>query len=276
MSRLKCRLIVDPPAAGCWNMAVDQALLELAQVPVLRLYRWATPTLTLGYFQSLRDRRQHESSLDCPVWRRSTGGGAIVHDQELTYSLILPANEVHGSSADYYERVHGVAASILSERGQMALLHPVRPGFDGSESGDMPAESATKHRTGKSASEPFLCFQRRASGDLILWVPSETGPSGTGHKILGSAQRKRDGAILQHGSILLRRSEQAPELSGINDFLSPERRWDFAEFGEQFADRVLASFGWTKQPSQLSDAEAELAQRFQRERFSKADWTGMR
>lgn len=256
-------------------MAVDQALLELATEPVLRLYRWATPTLTLGYFQPASDRQRHEPSLGCPLLRRSTGGGAIVHDEELTYSLILPAKDVVATSADYYDRVHRVAAEILAERGQVALLHPVRPPGLEVEGDEITGRTADRRELVKSRSEPFLCFQRRADGDLILW-PTESVASGHGHKILGSAQRKRDGAVLQHGSILFLRSEQAPELFGINDFLQPAEQWELADFGQQFAERVLYELGWTKEVSQLSNAESELANRFQHDRFLNADWTMMR
>lgn len=276
MSGVKCRLLLDPPATGSWNMAVDQALLDLATEPVLRLYRWAVPTLTLGYFQASGDRQRHEASLNCPLFRRSTGGGAILHDQELTYSLVLPAKVVKAPSADYYDRVHRVAAEILAERGQVALLHPARPlGLD-VKCDEIQVEAADRRRHAKSCAEPFLCFQRRAPGDLILWPPADATTSGHGHKILGSAQRKRDGAILQHGSILFRRSEQAPELFGINDFLLPTEQWELSDFGQQFAERVLSSFGWTKECSQLSNAENDLANRYQCERFSNADWTSMR
>ena len=71
-------------------MAVDETLLESAaetSATTLRFYRWDRPTLSLGYFQQTADRTQHPESADCPLVRRSSGGGAIVHDHELTYSL---------------------------------------------------------------------------------------------------------------------------------------------------------------------------------------------
>ena len=86
----EARLILDPPADGLWNMALDEALLELAGesgIPTLRLYRWQPATLSLGYFQPYQDRESHPPSTTCPVVRRSSGGGAILHDRELTYSF---------------------------------------------------------------------------------------------------------------------------------------------------------------------------------------------
>ena len=90
-----CHLIVDAPADGAWNMAADEALLHTVsntETPVLRFYQWQSPTLSLGYFQSYADRNQHAASLEADVVRRLSGGGAILHDQELTYSLVLPGS----------------------------------------------------------------------------------------------------------------------------------------------------------------------------------------
>src|SRR5262245_56617281 len=86
------RVLFDPPASGPWNMAVDEALLETAEETgqaTLRFYSWEEPTLSLGYFQSLCEREHHPASIDCPVVRRPSGGGAIVHARELTYSIAI-------------------------------------------------------------------------------------------------------------------------------------------------------------------------------------------
>ncbi len=64
----------------------------------LRFYQWNQPTLSLGYFQSYEDRGRHAASQECTVVRRQTGGGAILHDRELTYSLILPATHPLGAT----------------------------------------------------------------------------------------------------------------------------------------------------------------------------------
>src|SRR5687767_3136581 len=104
------RLLIDLPASGAWNMAVDEVLLETAAAgggAALRLYAWEAPTLSLGYFQAAADRTQHSASQECPLVRRSSGGGAIVHDQELTYSLALPQHGPHKpSAAELYDLVH--------------------------------------------------------------------------------------------------------------------------------------------------------------------------
>ncbi len=86
MTLQTARLIIDPPAAGRWNMAVDEALLLSAasrRTVTLRVYQWEVPTLSLGYFQPHAQREQHASSRHCPLVRRATGGGAIVHDRRI-------------------------------------------------------------------------------------------------------------------------------------------------------------------------------------------------
>src|SRR5581483_5910324 len=83
-----CRLLIDPPAAGAWNMSVDEMLLERTSAEggfQLRFYQWNEPTLSLGYFQAVQDRAGHEASRGCALVRRLSGGGAILHDRELTH-----------------------------------------------------------------------------------------------------------------------------------------------------------------------------------------------
>ena len=171
-------------------MAVDEVLLERAAEgapPCLRFYRWSEPTLSLGYFQSVAARAEHPESRHVPLVRRSTGGGAILHHHELTYSWTC--STIHRSAAasrELYLAFHETARE---------LLHPL----------GIQAELVTTPLLSVPGPEPFLCFQRRAEGDLVV------GP----HKILGSAQRRRQGALLQHGSLLLKTSDQAPQLAGL-------------------------------------------------------------
>lgn len=200
-----CKLLVDPPADGAWNMAVDETLLGLvveSGVPVLRFYQWHRPTLSLGYFQKFADRSQHAASLNADVVRRLSGGGAIVHDQELTYSLILPAS--HGMARDtqaLYNVVHQSIAAKLN---------------DSIGSGDSGWQAVLCETTSDlaAAEEPFLCFERRAAGDILLRKKT-SDPDSLDHKIVGSAQRRRQGVVLQHGSLLLGQSEASPQLKGI-------------------------------------------------------------
>lgn len=177
-------------------MAVDETLLEWSAEQggcCWRFYQWDQPTLSLGYFQRYEDRSQHAASRNCPAVRRLTGGGAIVHDRELTYSLVVPGNHPLAARRDLlYRTVHSSLIEVLAELGVAATLY------------DTPC-----HR--EPGRQPWLCFQRRAAGDVVA------GPI----KIAGSAQRRRRGAVLQHGSLPVVRSKAAPELAALEDLAGP-------------------------------------------------------
>ena len=206
-SHFPCRLIVDPPQSGAWNMAVDEALLTEAAtegLATLRFYEWSEPTLSLGYFQKYADRAQHPASASAAVVRRQSGGGAILHDHELTYSLALPRKHSLVLDAQrLYMTVHEVIATVL--RNTLPQVHSPRS-----------LRFAEQVEVDKKKTEPFLCFQRRSAGDLVF-IAKLSNQVADNHKIVGSAQRRSRGAVLQHGSILLWRSEFGPELAGLGD-----------------------------------------------------------
>lgn len=219
----RCLLLVDEAHAGAWNMAMDEFLAlraEKENLPILRLYRWERPTLSLGYFQRYQDRQQHAASVDCPLVRRPSGGGAILHHYEWTYSLALPAG--HPLSKDrlrLYHTVHQTLVAWLESLGLSAEIVEKSPPSCGSD----------------TQSCSFLCFQRRTVGDVIVPVRRQcdgkdkeittydneiTTPT---VKVVGSAQRRYRQAILQHGSILLARSPFTPELPGVAELLRDVR-----------------------------------------------------
>ncbi len=254
---MRLRLIVDPPARGTWNMAVDEALLESAACggpATLRFYQWSEPTLSLGYFQALADRDQHPASRSCPLVRRASGGGAILHDRELTYSIAMPLASRFGRAADsLYTRVHQSLLETLAGEGVRATL------FGGTHA---------SHGASAVAAPPLLCFQRRSAGDVVAGVQAA-------EKIAGSAQRRQRGALLQHGSILLARSNRAPELSGIAEVagvaLSPHTLMDL------WTPRLLAALGAEGADiSSLSADEQKLAAGFERDRFASSEWENRR
>ena len=246
------RLIFDPPNSGAWNMAVDEVLLDRAgRVPrrTLRFYEWSEPTVSLGYFQDYASRFDHPASRDCPLVRRPSGGGAIVHDQELTYALIAPAGDpLARDSRRLYEAVHSALVRVLAALAVEARMH----------------EPELGSRSGPRREEPFLCFERRNTGDLIAG----------GAKVGGSAQRRRGGAVLQHGSFLLRRSTAAPELPGIEDLFPrfqgrPDWRW-------LVSSEILA---WLKSEvsiEPLSDAERRAAAVLARDKYGDSAWNRRR
>lgn len=265
----RCRLIVDPPAPGTWNMAVDEALLDAAiqgNVATLRLYQWDAPTLSLGYFQCYDDRHQHAASSACAVVRRQSGGGAILHDRELTYSLTLPPGHpfTHDAPA-LYSAMHNAFVALLTLRLNAASKNHWRLVLN------------DNHPQLAASDEPFLCFERRACGDLLLIDSRETtaiNPPPPAYKILGSAQRRHRGAILQHGSLLLARSAAAPELPGWSDLVGESLPLD-----ELMCDLVRQLFGLLgvePEPTELPAAIRAAARQIELQKYSARSWTARR
>ncbi len=241
------RLVIDPPAAGDWNMAVDEVLLEAAargDGAALRLYAWDVPTLSLGYFQQAADRAQHAASQSCPLVRRSSGGGAIVHDRELTYSLALPLCGPHKpSAAELYDLVHESLVATFAQFGLPAVMF--RPASGECAAGERAA-----------AQPPFLCFQRRSCGDIV---------SGDA-KIVGSAQRRKQRAVLQHGSILLAQSKAAPELPGIREL--SDIQLSRQELTDRWLPVLAARLNCRFIRQELSDRESTAIRQIAAQRFA--------
>ncbi len=171
------RLVVTPPAPGAWNMAVDEAIVEhhaLGVVPpTLRLYGWRPAAISLGYFQSLAAEVDVQACAreGVDVVRRPTGGRAILHDREVTYSVVIAERLLPGDVVHTYR--------VLS----LGLLAAVRRLGVAAELADVPPVGAG----GPTAA----CFDTPARYEL------EVG----GRKLVGSAQTRREGVILQHGVV---------------------------------------------------------------------------
>jgi len=174
------RLLLTPPARGAWNMALDEAILEHIQrgeaLPTLRLYAWDPPCLSLGHAQPFSDvdiLRLRERGWDAV--RRLTGGRAILHTDELTYSVIGPADEprLAGTVLESYNRL------------ALALLAGVR------ELG-LSVEMQEYQKISRNGTNP-VCFE----------VPSAYEITVDGKKMIGSAQARKKAGVLQHGSLPL-------------------------------------------------------------------------
>ena len=227
-----CRLLPTAVSPGATNMAGDEALLRTAldrRTASLRFYTWAVPTLSLGYFQGHADRLADPLLAGVAWVRRPTGGAAILHHHELTYALALPASHPAAQTpSELYRRVHeGIAAAL----GDLDL-GPVRP------RGQVEGIPAAGRR-------PLLCFQDRDPEDLVL----------SGSKIVGSAQRRRRSAVLQHGSILVSRSARVPELPGASDLAG--RPVDPAALAGPVLGRLAETLHLELEPDAWRPAEAD-------------------
>lgn len=172
------RLLDTPPAPGAWNMALDEALADGIReggAPVLRLYRWSPPCLSLGRNQPAAGRYDDDAlrRRGIDVVRRPTGGRAVLHHRELTYSVVM-AEGALGSPRAAYAAVNRALVAGLRRLGVDARLQP---------------------RTGSRAPAPSLapCFRDPVEGEVTA----------AGRKLVGSAQRRDRGVLLQHGSLLL-------------------------------------------------------------------------
>ncbi len=221
----------DEPASGPENMAADELLAEESlrlDQALVRIYGWNEPAVSLGGFQRLADARGCAAIAGLPLVRRPSGGGAIVHGSDLTYAVAVPRSHPWGGDPQQlYDVFHESMAELLRARGIAAQQHPGRDPRAGDES-------------------RFLCFDRRARGDLVV---ARAGLP-DGHKILGSAQRRLQAAVLQHGSLLLERPT-APGESGrhpglrdlANGAVGPLRPL-VAGWLERIARRVAGAVDW--------------------------------
>lgn len=256
------RLIETQEADAYTNMAVDEAILEAVargeSPPTLRFYTWQPAAVSLGYFQRVADVNQsalQKHGFD--LVRRMTGGRAILHQYELTYSLSAPV-EVMGQD----HSVLGVYLAI--SRGLLAGLAKV------GVSADMQPEMPSRSTKGA------VCFA----------VPSRYEVVWQGRKLVGSAQTRRGNAFLQHGSVLIK-----ADLAAICEIhgLACDYKQDLAQrmvtleeiLGEtpplpELAGHLAAGMaqvlGVAWQPGQLSDVEKKLAAELQAGKYTQREW----
>lgn len=167
--RLRKFLLLDDrePHTAPVNMAIDEALLQTADSPILRFYRWQRPSLSFGYFGRFADVAAESRERD--LVRRWTGGGIVAHGADLTYSFILPraVGAAIPTPQQIYRQMHGAIRQALAEHLQVSLAN---------------------------ADEPKIseaCFANAVTADVLL----------QGRKIAGAAQRRTRAGLLHQGSI---------------------------------------------------------------------------
>lgn len=274
------RLILDPPSGGAENMAVDEAILRTMeatvdigsefgsdQMPTLRLYSWKEPTLSIGYMQDAGPFIDPPSNGErLPLVRRITGGRAVLHDMEITYSIVCPA--LHplfvSGIGEAYRLVSTAIAGALEEFGVPASF----------ERGA--GASKEKGPGAGRAGDKDACFLTTSRYEVVA-----EGDTGISKKIAGSSQRRFKGAFLQHGSILLgldrtltKRvfgSEAAEKIACVGDFtdLKPDGVDHIkGAFIEGLAIALDAEFFVSK----LSAPEYCLMKDLMADKYSSAQW----
>jgi len=162
------RLLLDSKSSAAANMAIDESLLRHAQAPVLRLYGWEETCVSIGYFQKASVVATGTSFV-----RRYTGGGLVEHGQDLTYTLVLPADHplTAAGTLPSYRAIHEGVASALRAAGIDCRLATAQPKKD--------------HAS---------CFLKPVPADVL---------DSKGAKLAGAAQRRTKQGCLHQGSILL-------------------------------------------------------------------------
>jgi len=251
------QLLIDPARTGYENMARDQGLLDLAEregIAALRLYRWEPWCLSFGRNEPALRRYDREkiakAGLQCV--RRPTGGRAVWHARELTYSVTAPL-EAFGSLGGAYREIHLMLSAALLRLGATATLAAAGAPVPALDSG--------------------ACFASPAGGEVMV----------EGAKVIGSAQLQQGPAFLQHGSVLLEDSQHVVEQVTLG---SPPASRDrplaailgrslgFEEAAEaitaEWADRTADSGPWVGEERLIPLARAHEA------RFCSPEWTWRR
>jgi len=238
--------ILDPLTSdGATQMALDEALLDRAEVTTLRLYGWDPPAVSLGYFQDHAPIAARLAGLPGPrpaVVRRITGGGAIWHQHEVTYCLVgeLSHDGLPARPRDLYPLLHGGIRAALAARGAAV---------------ERQDETVGDRRY---ASEP-RCFASPAADDLIL------GPG----KVLGSAARTRGTRVLVHGSLKLASNPwDGAAVAGCG--------LDAAAAAVALVAGIAQALGQQPRPGSLSASEAQGASAIRALRYGNADWVERR
>ena len=247
----------DEPALGVINMAADELLAEEVASQggiAVRLYGWSRPTLSLGGFQKVAAATPVARAAGLDLVRRPSGGGAILHGTDITYAAaVARGHALAGAPQQLYDALHETLVQELRQAGVAASM--------------VSSAQASGGGSGESAPDgPLLCFDRRAVGDVVLGS----------HKLMGSAQRRLAGSILQHGSLLVQQCDQAGpdhtrpgllELTGSSE----------GDLAERWMRRLAASLGLRLGFAGPFVCESRLERLAERaKRFSSPDWIGRR
>jgi len=224
------RLIVHGPRDPRFNMACDEALGLCAREPVLRFYGWGPPALSLGYFQDAAEVEPFRGRLGSPpVVRRITGGGAIYHYRELTYSIVAPPGclPLPADTAASYRFLHAPFIAVLNGMGIPARDRALREGKK-----RVPA-----------------CFDSITAFDVTVGE----------RKILGSAQRRHRRFFLQHGSLPLEPNPFAERATSVSE--EAGRHVEAGELIPSLVEAFSRVLGVRFEPSDVTEEEEAVIAR---------------
>jgi lipoate-protein ligase A len=285
------RLILHPPGRGAWNMAVDEAILEAAGCgdapPTLRLYAWEPPCLSLGHAQPFSD--VDWLALQSKGWdvvRRPTGGRAILHADELTYSVCGPLDEPR-LSGGVLESYRALSEALLS------ALHTLNiPAEAHEKPSAAPPTHAVHHPTAQIAPENALLADNGRNNPVCFEVPSSYEITVGGKKLIGSAQARRKEGVLQHGSLPLHGdltrvvqvlafpdevARQAAVQRLVQRATTAEAVLGRALAWQEAAEAFVAAFerelNLSLLPGELTASEVSRARELESAKYSAQEWT---
>jgi lipoate-protein ligase A len=235
-------------ADGPTNMAADDVLVRSAtdrRVASLRFYGWTPATLSLGYFQPAASRLADPRLAALPFVRRPSGGATLVHHHEVTYALTVPPGRDWHAGDPWLPRMHRIIAAALARLGLAGRVGAVDSG------------AAVRH-------SDVLCFQQLMPDDLLCG----------GAKVVGSAQRKYHRALLQHGSILLARSEHTPALPGLRELTGADLTSEAVRTA--VVDELTAATGWRIVLENWTEEERAAVAQLVEQQYGTATWNEKR
>lgn len=243
---LGLRVLEHAPGPPAWNMAVDEALLLGEHPATLRLYGWQPHAISLGYFQDAAAFATRPPGVE--LVRRTTGGGAIFHGDELTIALVVDAALLPGDVDLSYARIHDAIATALLAAGIPATR--LRSGAEPSARPDRP-----------------WCFASPSRNDLVT----------AAGKLLGSAQRRirrPRPRVLHHGSLVLQRPQATPFVAAVADVAEPATL--LPTLRSQVVARLAAMLALEPVAGNLSAAESALAAQLRDTRYLDPRFTAGR
>ncbi|NCO24081.1 MAG: lipoate--protein ligase family protein [bacterium] len=282
---MEWRLIKDSYHNGFINMAIDEAIMiahrEGLVPPTIRFYQWSPAAVSLGYFQDLKKEINIKvcQDLGIDMVRRPTGGKAVLHDQELTYSFIIKENDplVNDSILETYKKISGGIIRGLSYLGIKAELVPLRGKLE-------------NHLLGRSdkARIHHLDFK-----SICFSVPSQYEVQVEGKKMVGSAQVRKGGVVLQHGSLLIKLEKDKlfsvfnfPSVQIIEKLKSKfkatsleeilKKKIDFSELSNILPHGFEEEFGVRLVESKLTESEEKISKVLLENKYSTYEWNYLR
>lgn len=253
--------IQDNPLSPWYNMAKDEALMEWVQQnnitsPILRLYQWDRTTISIGRHQYIHKDIHQEicHSNKIAIVRRPTGGRAVFHDRELTYSVIIPPNNELGNK-NIQETYRTISGAILA----------------GLRNYGLPVTAEPTNKANREYIKNLSCFASTTQYEITL----------NGHKIVGSAQWRNKGTVLQQGSILLSKTmdptpcfpAQGFLQSGIEELI--DNHIDINILYNSIQHGFSSTFGVEMSPWQEDPVFAQKANHLMLNKYQTQEWLNL-